>query len=76
MCVLYQSPMPVLCLTWTHIDIHLSQPQHAIMMPAMSPLLSEGTITQWKKKEGEAFSVGDVLLQIVCVYKHPTRITA
>jgi pyruvate dehydrogenase E2 component (dihydrolipoamide acetyltransferase) len=35
-------------------------------MPAMSPLMNEGTITRWKKKEGEAFAPGDVLLQIVC----------
>jgi pyruvate dehydrogenase E2 component (dihydrolipoamide acetyltransferase) len=35
------------------------------MMPAMSPLMTEGTITRWKKKEGEAFAAGDVLLQIV-----------
>jgi pyruvate dehydrogenase E2 component (dihydrolipoamide acetyltransferase) len=34
------------------------------MMPAMSPLMTEGTITRWKKKEGEAFAAGDVLLQI------------
>lgn len=34
-------------------------------MPAMSPLMNECTITRWKKKEGEAFVPGDVLLQIV-----------
>jgi len=34
------------------------------MMPAMSPLMTEGTITRWKIKEGEAFAPGDVLLQI------------
>jgi len=33
-------------------------------MPAMSPLMTEGTITRWRKKEGEAFVAGDVLLQI------------
>lgn len=33
-------------------------------MPAMSPLMNEGTITRWKKREGEAFAPGDVLLQI------------
>ena len=36
------------------------------MMPAMSPLMTEGTITCWKIKEGDAFAPGDVLLQIVC----------
>ena len=35
------------------------------MMPAMSPLMTEGTITCWKIKEGDAFAPGDVLLQIV-----------
>ncbi|KAG5649585.1 hypothetical protein H0H81_002999, partial [Sphagnurus paluster] len=34
------------------------------MMPAMSPFMTAGTITRWKKKEGEAFAPGDVLLQI------------
>ncbi|KAG6865678.1 hypothetical protein C0991_000448 [Blastosporella zonata] len=33
-------------------------------MPAMSPFMTTGTITRWKKKEGEAFAAGDVLLQI------------
>ncbi|CAO1634320.1 unnamed protein product [Sympodiomycopsis kandeliae] len=33
-------------------------------MPAMSPTMTEGGIAQWKKKEGEAFSAGDVLLEI------------
>lgn len=27
--------------------------------------MTEGGIAQWKKKEGEAFSAGDVLLEIV-----------
>lgn len=34
-------------------------------MPAMSPTMTEGGIASWKKSEGEAFSVGDVLLEIV-----------
>jgi len=34
------------------------------MMPAMSPWMTEGTITCWKIKEGDAFAPGDVLLQI------------
>jgi pyruvate dehydrogenase E2 component (dihydrolipoamide acetyltransferase) len=28
--------------------------------------MTEGGIASWKKKEGEAFSAGDVLLEIVC----------
>lgn len=34
-------------------------------MPAMSPTMSEGGIASWKKKEGETFASGDVLLEIV-----------
>ena len=34
-------------------------------MPAMSPTMTEGGIASWKKNEGEAFSAGDVLLEIV-----------
>ena len=35
-------------------------------MPAMSPTMTEGGIASWKKKEGEGFTAGDVLLEIVC----------
>ncbi|KAH9934976.1 single hybrid motif-containing protein [Fomitopsis serialis] len=33
-------------------------------MPAMSPTMTEGNIASWKKKDGEAFAAGDVLLEI------------
>ncbi|OBR13991.1 Biotin-requiring enzyme [Colletotrichum higginsianum IMI 349063] len=33
-------------------------------MPALSPTMTEGNIASWKVKEGEAFSAGDVLLEI------------
>jgi pyruvate/2-oxoglutarate dehydrogenase complex dihydrolipoamide acyltransferase (E2) component len=33
-------------------------------MPALSPTMTEGSITQWKVKEGDSFVAGDVLLQI------------
>ncbi|KIY45466.1 pyruvate dehydrogenase [Fistulina hepatica ATCC 64428] len=33
-------------------------------MPAMSPTMTEGGISRWNKKEGESFTVGDVLLEI------------
>lgn len=33
-------------------------------MPAMSPTMTEGGIAAWKKKPGESFSAGDVLLEI------------
>ena len=35
-------------------------------MPAMSPTMTEGGIATWKIKEGQKFSTGDVLLEIVC----------
>ncbi|KAG7453062.1 single hybrid motif-containing protein [Guyanagaster necrorhizus] len=41
-----------------------SRARPAIMMPAMSPLCNEATITRWMKKEGESFVAGDSLLQI------------
>lgn len=33
-------------------------------MPALSPTMSEGNIANWKIKEGDSFSVGDVILEI------------
>ena len=33
-------------------------------MPAMSPTMTEGGIASWKKKEGESFTTGDVLVEI------------
>ncbi|KAF8579471.1 single hybrid motif-containing protein [Ramaria rubella] len=36
-------------------------------MPAMSPTMTEGGISDWKKKEGESFSAGDVLLEIIAI---------
>ncbi|EJF62657.1 single hybrid motif-containing protein [Dichomitus squalens] len=35
-----------------------------LAMPAMSPTMTEGGIASWKKKEGESFIAGDVLLEI------------
>jgi pyruvate/2-oxoglutarate dehydrogenase complex dihydrolipoamide acyltransferase (E2) component len=32
--------------------------------------MTEGGIAGWKKKEGEAFTTGDVLLEIVCSLSH------
>ncbi|KAF8912777.1 2-oxoacid dehydrogenases acyltransferase-domain-containing protein [Gymnopilus junonius] len=46
---------------------HVSARRHALSpfnMPAMSPTMTEGGIASWKKKEGESFSAGDVLLEI------------
>lgn len=48
--------------------LHTSARRSAISefkMPAMSPTMTEGGIASWKKKEGEAFETGDILLEIV-----------
>ncbi|KAF5390202.1 hypothetical protein D9757_002821 [Collybiopsis confluens] len=47
--------------------LHASARRNALSpfnMPAMSPTMSEGGIASWKKKEGESFFAGDVLLEI------------
>lgn len=43
-------------------------------MPAMSPTMSEGGIAQWKIKEGETFSAGDVLLEVVSALQPPRQV--
>ena len=51
--------------------LHGSASRRAItnfQMPAMSPTMTEGGIASWKKKEGESFVQGDVLLEIVRTY--------
>lgn len=48
--------------------LHQTEARHAITnleMPAMSPTMTEGGIASWKKKAGESFNTGDVLLEIV-----------
>src|SRR5262245_40673528 len=35
-----------------------------ILMPALSPTMTEGTIARWLKKEGDSVSSGDVLAEI------------
>ena len=45
----------------------IAQELTKFQMPAMSPTMTEGGIASWKKKEGEAYSAGDVLLEIVSV---------
>lgn len=48
--------------------VHASPSRLAVTqfkMPAMSPTMTEGGIASWKKKEGDSFSAGDVLLEIV-----------
>lgn len=50
--------------------MHVSARRNALAkfaMPAMSPTMTEGGIASWKKKEGDSFAAGDVLLEIVRV---------
>ncbi|MGH7121696.1 MAG: biotin/lipoyl-containing protein, partial [Acetobacteraceae bacterium] len=35
-----------------------------ILMPALSPTMTEGTLSRWLKKEGETVKAGDVLAEI------------
>ena len=35
-----------------------------ILMPALSPTMTEGNLTNWLKKEGDAVSPGDVIAEI------------
>jgi Biotin-requiring enzyme len=54
----------------TRIVLHATSRRGDItqfQMPAMSPTMTEGGISEWKKSEGEAFAAGDVLLEIVSV---------
>lgn len=47
--------------------VHLSAERQAttpMLMPAMSPTMTEGSISEWKLKEGDSFAAGDVLLSI------------
>ncbi|GAA6030715.1 hypothetical protein JCM8097_006285 [Rhodosporidiobolus ruineniae] len=34
------------------------------LMPAMSPTMTEGTVSEWKVEEGKPFAAGDVLLSL------------
>src|ERR1700693_4783661 len=35
-----------------------------ILMPALSPTLTEGTLARWLKKEGDTIKAGDVIAEI------------
>ncbi len=35
-----------------------------VLMPALSPTMTEGTLAKWHKREGDAVNVGDVLAEI------------
>ena len=35
-----------------------------ILMPALSPTMTEGTLSKWLKKEGDKINPGDILAEI------------
>ncbi len=35
-----------------------------ILMPALSPTMTEGTLARWIKKEGDAIAAGDAIAEI------------
>ena len=35
-----------------------------VLMPALSPTMTEGKLAKWAKKEGEKVSSGDVIAEI------------
>ncbi len=35
-----------------------------ILMPALSPTMTEGTLARWLKKEGDTITAGDVIAEI------------
>lgn len=39
-------------------------PGVSILMPSLSPTMTEGTIVKWYKKEGDTIAAGDVLCDI------------
>ena len=36
----------------------------SILMPALSPTMTEGTLAKWLKQEGEEVKAGDVIAEI------------
>ena len=53
------------------VALHGSAQRTAVskfLFPAMSPTMTEGGIASWKKKEGESFSTGDILLEIASTF--------
>jgi hypothetical protein len=59
--------------------LHSSSNRHAVSpfrMPAMSPTMTEGGISAWKKQEGQSFVAGDVLLEMVRTENHMRELIA
>ena len=36
----------------------------AILMPALSPTMTEGNVAKWLKKEGETIKSGDIIAEV------------
>ena len=43
----------------------LALPPHSVLpMPALSPTMTSGNLASWKKAEGDAIAVGDVIAEV------------
>lgn len=60
-----QRPFPPAGLCHTRGFAAGTLPPHEVLpMPALSPTMVEGTVSAWKKQEGDAVNTGDVLADI------------
>eukprot|EP01122_Echinamoeba_exundans_P007429 TRINITY_DN2294_c0_g2_i1.p1 TRINITY_DN2294_c0_g2~~TRINITY_DN2294_c0_g2_i1.p1 ORF type:complete len:630 (+),score=177.63 TRINITY_DN2294_c0_g2_i1:67-1956(+) len=49
---------------WMHGSLSVAAPQSTVTMPALSPTMTEGNLAEWKKKEGDKISPGDILAEV------------
>lgn len=64
------SPRPLWYAVLVRTPLTAAAPQvrmasSLLKMPAMSPTMTEGGLAAWKVKEGDSFSAGDVILEVV-----------
>ena len=43
-----------------------------ILMPALSPTMTEGNLTKWLVSEGQEVKAGDIIAEIAVSYTHLT----
>lgn len=49
-------------------------PYHLVVgLPALSPTMDQGTLSEWYVKEGDSFSAGDAIAKIETVCKLPVN---
>jgi pyruvate dehydrogenase complex dihydrolipoamide acetyltransferase long form len=46
------------------VDVPVAEGVHKVNMPSLSPTMTEGTIIQWLKSEGDKIAAGDTLCEI------------